>query len=976
MNCELLRVLEEVNSESGRDNYHIYSNYGPSKEWRIDSSNLSKFWKAYCRLVEEDFYGDYALSEIPQKIMPIILDFTFKFDPEKCEEDYFDNNAVFCLIQICQKAIHSVFETSMDVRELICCYLESDDYWEEEILTRQDSKILECTRLRLHFPFCKIDVAKNYKILISEVLKLLSESKIYKLFRSPPEEKWDTILAQDTMLKPVLMYGSSEAADAHKLEIKNIFDYITDEYFDMSGVRLEVSDEMPALEYEEVFDFRQHGHCQNNWINRNLFREHMDPVFWLPLYLSTHYFSGNVTNKKMSSKVQKDKGKGKMSDIFLITPDHTPHSPGEDEYQELENEEFVICQDLLPLLKPFRFEEKNFWEEIAQALHNSTNGDKKGLILLEEYTERYCSHRMKEARNYYRAISNSYITHRTIGWYAREDNRRGYNQWHKNWYLEAMEEALSALDNDVAKALYRFYWLDFLCTNHGKAQYVRWWEFMNHTWRESCSDHPLRVKISNQFTKSFEALQSTISRRIVTETNEDKRVRDQLNLKKIGNLLKKLKTYSAKTTFMKEVAEFFFFRDFDKIKDENDNLTGVKNGVIEVCGDRCIFRSGKPEDYVTKATICPYDPGLSFDDDLVVETLEWIHQVFPNEELARHFLKYCASFLKSGNRDKLFVVFVGAGDNSKSMICKLFGLFGDYCVEMPLSCVTGGRRGGPTPELARTRAAKLAIMQEPENDDVIKEGVLKRMTGGDKFYTRFLNENGGEIRNTFKLILQTNKIPVFKDADGAVKKRFRVFPFLSKWVDEAPASPEERYKTRTFQKDPFFEERVKLMQPAFLWLCKEYFPIYMKEGLDDPEIVKNYTAKYWRDNDVYVQYMMARITAAVDSRGKPDPKATLSISKIYNDFKLFMAENYPNNVVPDIKMLKDKLTDEDKLGKIYGNSWGGIRFKEYVADLSNIKAYEGNSAYAGEGSMGLNGLPMIGVAEGSSKGDGTGLLGL
>lgn len=983
MNRELLEILEEVSSEDGKDNYLVYSTYGPSSEWKVQDSKVSKFWKSYCGLVEKDFLGSYSLAEIPKKVMPVILDFTFKFSQDQGEAEYFDNNMVLCLIQICQNAIQSIFEISLDKKELICCYLESEDFWEDnEILSRNNFEDVDCTQLRLQFPFCRINASKDCAVLHGEILRRLSESRIHKLFTSKPRNDWKTILRKDTIIKPVIMYGSSEYDDIPKLQIKNIFNYITEEDFDMSGVRLSVG-EIPTLELEDIFDFQQHRHCQDKWVNRTIFRERMDHEFWLPFYLSIEYSHNLLTKKKTSIKPVDVKGKGKMSDVFLITPENTPHSPQQEEYIEKDSEEFLICQELLPLLKPFRFIQQNFWEEIAQALHNTTNGSPKGLAILEEYTDRYCPGRNEGVRSYYRVVSESYITHKTIGWYAREDNRRGYSEWHKNWYLEAMEDALSALDNDVAKALYRFYWLDFLCTNTGKSRFVTWWEFRNHTWRESSSDHPLRIKISNQFLQSFEKYQASLSRQIASSTDEVFRTRAQLNMKKLANLLKKLKTYGSKTTFMREVSEFFFFRDFDKVKDDNDNLTGVKNGMLEICGKECIFRSGKPEDYITKSSICKYDKELSFEDLTVKEVLEWINQVFPDEALSRHFLKYCASFLKSGNRDKLFVVFVGeGGDNSKSMICKLFGLFGDYCVEMPLSAISkGGRRGGPTPELARTRAAKIAIMQEPENDDVIREGILKKMTGGDKFYTRFLNDNGGEIKNTFKLILQCNKIPVFKDPDGAVKKRFRVFPFLSKWVDDAPLDIEERYKSRTFQKNPFFEERVKVLQPAFLWLCKEYYPIYIEEGLDDPPIVKEYTAKYWRDNDIYVQYIMARITSALDSNGQPDKKASLTISKIYNDFKLFMSENYPNNVIPDIKMVKNKLSAPDKLNKIYGNSWHGIRFKEHVVDLSHMKSFDAPGSI-GPGSMSvgnpmIGGLPTVGVVqEGSSRGSGVGLIGL
>ena len=143
----------------------------------------------------------------------------------------------------------------------------------------------------------------------------------------------------------------------------------------------------------------------------------------------------------------------------------------------------------------------------------------------------------------------------------------------------------------------------------------------------------------------------------------------------------------------------------------------------------------------------------------------------------------------------------------------------------------------------------------------------------------------------------------------------------------------------------------------------------MTEGLDDQPIIKEYTNKYWRDNDVYVQYMMERITPALTPSGKPDEKVMISVSKIYNDFKMFMTENYPNTLIPDRKIVKDKLSEDDKLQKIHGNYWCGIRFKEHTVDMSHFKSFET------EGPMGIR-LPTVGVQEGSSRGNGAGLIGL
>jgi putative DNA primase/helicase len=221
------------------------------------------------------------------------------------------------------------------------------------------------------------------------------------------------------------------------------------------------------------------------------------------------------------------------------------------------------------------------------------------------------------------------------------------------------------------------------------------------------------------------------------------------------------------------------------------------------------------------------------------------------------------------------------------MICKLFGLFGDYCVRLPISCVTQGRgrASNANPEMARARAAKIAIMQEPEDNDTLKGGIIKDVTGGEPYFARFLHDNGREVKNTFKLILMCNKIPVIPNAGKAVENRLRIFPFLSTWVDDAPADPEEQMNQRRFQKDPFFEERIPVLMPAFLWVLKEIYPDYVTEGLEDPPIIKEHTETYWKENDTYQQFINDWICEAVHPDGTRDVRAMLTLSKIYTQFK-------------------------------------------------------------------------------------------
>jgi len=960
MDRELFEILENLHSSDVGRNYPLYSHFGPNKDWKIKEDNLSEFWRGYCRLLDEDFDKTFSLAEVPTTNMPIVVDFLFRFPTDKAGDEPYGNELVYLLVQVCQEEIGKLFNVvTTDKTEYICCYLESENMWQETSV----DKSYECIKIRLQFPFCHVNVELQETILRANIVKRLESCNAKSLFPVGPVGSWDEIVGQGTVTSPLTMYGSSEFENQPKLQLNHIWHKITREQF--NAFAEDGMSDFEELDWDLLFDSRNHVHDRNRLINRNIFLDNDNTEYWLPFYLSIGYWT-EVTHLKKSTPTNiRMKRKSSISPLKKSRKSHQSHqsrrSPGHSHGDdissstELEGDPLHICEELLPILDEKRFILAPFWEDIAKALHHSSGGTSYGLNILQKYTKDYCPERLTQIKDFYRTCNKSRITVKTIAWYAREDNPEEYADWHNAWCLKSMNQALSCLDNDVAKCFYKFYWLDYLCTCNGTS--IRWWSFNKHRWHDISKGIRLKGRISRDFVRQFERMRISLCRQIQESNDEHFRSKGESNLKKIASLIRRLKSTAPKGKIIVEAIEFFLHDDFECWIDDNDNLTGVENGIMEINKNDCHFRTGKPEDFITKTAIASYDSSFTHDHPLVVECLEWIHQVFPDKALAHHFLKYCASFLKSGNREKFLVIFSGEGDNSKSMICKLFGLFGGYCVRLPVTCITQGRQrsSGPNPEMARAKSAKIAIMQEPEDEDVLKGGIVKDTTGGEPFFARFLNDNGGEIRNTFKLILMCNQIPTFTNPGRALKNRVRIFPFLSTWVDHAPVDPDEQYKRRIFQKDEHFEDRIPLLQPAFLWLLKEYYPIYATEKLIDPPIIAEHTDRYWKENDVYEQYISDRICQAKTETGDIDARASLTLTQIFNDFKLFFHENYPSAVVPDRKIVKTNFTS--RFGVLKGRAWHGIRFQQSLVNLPSLTMGVG----MGVGSMGSSGSGTLGI---------------
>lgn len=213
-----------------------------------------------------------------------------------------------------------------------------------------------------------------------------------------------------------------------------------------------------------------------------------------------------------------------------------------------------------------------------------------------------------------------------------------------------------------------------------------------------------------------------------------------------------------------------------------------------------------------------------------------------------------------------------------------------------------------------------------------------------------------------------NEIPTFTNPDRATKNRVKVIPFLSTWVRNAPKDPEEQYATRTFQMDEHFESRrLPFLKPAFLWLMKEYYPIYSHEKLEDPHIIKEYTDKYWQENDIYYQYVTERLCNANTPDGEKDHRVTLTLTRVYNDFRMFMQDNYPSAIVPDRKQVRVHISEQ--IGPLRGRAWGGVRFQQHMADVPTV---EGKM----DMDMSMGGLPINRGMQGISASKGQGVLGM
>lgn len=476
--------------------------------------------------------------------------------------------------------------------------------------------------------------------------------------------------------------------------------------------------------------------------------------------------------------------------------------------------------------------------DIGRAYYFSTNGSNNGLVEWKKYIEKFNPWN-ETYENKYLSFQNSLITHKTIGWYAMKNTPEQYNIWHKNWISDMIDSCILNPSNvNIAELVYRKYWLHFVYSNK------KLYEFGldDHRWKRhadcmSTFEKILLEEINNELPiQYFNSEYSSITRN--RRSRRDSPIPDEiedLKIESIFQITKKLNTKSHRKEIIRIIHGKFLIDFFENNLDNNPNLLGVINGVIEISDNSVVsqppvrFRPGKPEDYITMTTKIPYREDFHIDHSIVKRYLKYLKQVFPDVELMQHMRKDISSYLNGNNSEKLFRIICGDRNTSKSVFLRMIqNTFGDYCYVISPS--------------------------------IIKKGINDYSFSGTHILTCAYLQDGQKIKpNIFehtnkKIILMTDKVPSLDKSCNiqVVKNQLKLIPFLSKFVDNGYHEDEnEQYQRRIFKKDENMNEYMMILSQGMLWCAVEDYKSYREDGLfPTPQLIHDELHKYLQINSI------------------------------------------------------------------------------------------------------------------------------
>ena len=264
--------------------------------------------------------------------------------------------------------------------------------------------------------------------------------------------------------------------------------------------------------------------------------------------------------------------------------------------------------------------------------------------------------------------------------------------------------------------------------------------------------------------------------------------------------------------------------------------------------------------------------------------IKFVRQCGMNDHKLQHYLQKAAGYsviCGDISEQKVFCL-LGEGRNGKSLfINTLARIAGDYAAKIESSVLCTNRFGDKdsdtSKELYRIRGSRFVYSNEFGRTSTLNEGFIKAITDGGNISCRPLYGSAIEYTPTYKLWFSTNHMPNLNAMDEGIRRRIVVIPFRNHVAGDAV--------------DRHLAEKFEAELPGILsWLMQGYIH-YTKEGLALPPAIREATAAYFTEQDVFQMFVNEHYV--VDENGK------IYAKDIYQDYRIWCEENgekYVSNI--------------------------------------------------------------------------------
>lgn len=862
----------------------------PRGKFQFNRVELEHFWEIYCSDMSSDNPSITGVAEKPHNYTPIMVDIDLKIEEEQTVEygkHLYSEEQVIQTVKIYQDVLREIVDGYTD-DDLNCVLLEKPIYY----ITTGEKRYIK-NGFHLHFPGIFLSKIDQTVHLFPRVKHHMSEMKVFNGLVDDSESVIDTCVCT----VPWLLYGSRKNEDSEPYMFSKIFNA-----------------ECIEVDLEETL--KDYVICDNDEEPINI---NGKVKYYLPRILSTVPYGRTTCDVKDG-----------LEYVSKVRTKEFNNNTNRKHASVSAEEALKVSSQLLEMISDSRADDRNEWMSVGWALFNIGGGSSEALLQWLDFSSR--SEKYDESKCIYewdRMVKKD-KTIGTLKHYAKCDNPELYLKFIQAQVQPLMKESLNGSHNDIAKVLFAYFGDDFRCASiAGKT----WFQFRKeqHRWEEIEGGIFLREHISNRLVKDYIEMAKKIMDDFGSTTDKAEEAMLATRRKQIDKIICNMKSAPFKNNVMTEAMEVFYDRHFAEKLDQNPYLIAFKNGVYDLKNNH--FRAGVQDDYISKTINIEYKEFTDADNE-VEDVKQFLQKIFPDSSIRSYFLDTYSDIFVGGNSQKKVYMWTGDGDNGKSIVQNFFDIMlGQLAIKFNTQYFTGKKTsaGQANPELSRAGPpVRHVTMEEPDADEQLNIGEMKKLSGGDSYWARDLFEKGKATREVFPMFTLTficNKLPKLKYSDKATWNRIRVIPFESTFVppgEKCPETFEEQLRDKKFPMDRDFKVKIPGMVQAFAWYLLRW-----RRNITvrlEPAKVVEATNIYRNQNDIYRQFVEECIIDA--------PGTYLTLVEMYASFKEWFKESFPHMQLP----IKNEVREyfENLWGETTnGTRWKGFRVKTLQDDIES-----------------------------------------
>ncbi|ORY63634.1 hypothetical protein LY90DRAFT_700973 [Neocallimastix californiae] len=256
------------------------------------------------------------------------------------------------------------------------------------------------------------------------------------------------------------------------------------------------------------------------------------------------------------------------------------------------------------------------------------------------------------------------------------------------------------------------------------------------------------------------------------------------------------------------------------------------------------IRPGRPCDFCVKGTGYNYHSSENNKENTEM-VMNFLKDLFVEEELITYVLKLLASTLTIGNKLRSLVFFIGSGRNGKTALVSLLKYtLGDYAAIPNVSLFLGRSISSdkPNPHMVELNNARIALCEEPDAKVETITGDAKAITGNVGYLkSRTLFKGLETIYVDLLPIINTNHKLTLTNIDSAIIDRIIVIPFLQRFEPSYAIDKEE--KNVKVANTMWQGRNTERFAPSFVHILLKYYQEDYSE-LIPPAIVREHTRKF------------------------------------------------------------------------------------------------------------------------------------